>query len=293
LAQVHFALGDLDRAGALFLETVQALADENAVRRAGLPAFVTAWPRAWLGLVFAHLGRFADAERHAEDAVRIAEATDHPHTLVETCGALGGVSLERGDVPAAVRVLERGLTLLRTHRIGAPNILSGLGYAYALDGRIAEGLPLLEESLSSEASVSAMGLGLAVRVSRLAETLLLAGRAGDALARARSAVDLARTYRERANEALALRALGEVAGRGDPLDAKTAEEAYGASLALAESLGMRPLVAHVHLGLGRLLARTARRARAADRFTTAAAAYRELGMTAWSEQAQRAMTAPV
>ncbi len=201
LAQAHFAVGDLAQAGALFLETAHALPDESAAHRAGLPGFFAAWPRAWLGLVFSHLGRFTDAIAHVEEASRIAEAADHPHTVIESHGALGGVSLERGDVPTALRVFERGLALLRARRIGDANILSGLGYAYTLSGRLSEGLPLLEESLLGDASISAMGLGLAVRVSRLAEAYRLAGRADEALARARSAVDLSRKHKERANEA--------------------------------------------------------------------------------------------
>jgi len=74
---------------------------------------------------------------------------------------------------------------------------------------------------------------------------------------------------------------------GDPLDAKTAGEHYAASLALAQELGMRPLVAHCHLGLGKLHARTGQRQGAQEHLRTAAAMYREMGMRFWLERAER------
>src|SRR5438477_3823707 len=126
LAQTHFVLGDLVQAGALFLPTARALTDEGVARRAALPRFFAAWPRAWGGLVFAHLGRFTQAIEHANQAVTIAESADHAHTVIESYGALGGVSLEQGDLASALRAFENGMTLIRRRNVADPNILSGL-----------------------------------------------------------------------------------------------------------------------------------------------------------------------
>ena len=101
-----------------------------------LPSFFEAWPHAWLGLLFSHLGRFGEALEHAEQAMQIAERTNHPHTVIESHGALGGVSLERGDLDTAQRVFERGVALLRAGSVRDANLLSGLGYAYVLSGRL-------------------------------------------------------------------------------------------------------------------------------------------------------------
>ena len=49
---------------------------------------------------------------------------------------------------------------------------------------------------------------------------------------------------------------------------------------------MRPLVAHCHLGLGKLYRRTGDRAKAQEHLTTAATMYREMGMTFWLEKAE-------
>src|SRR6266851_3998014 len=224
LAQVYFALGDLVRSSSIFLETVQALADESIARRAPLPDFFAAWPRAWLGLALSQLGRFTEALPHAEEALRIAVQAKHPHTVIESHGALGAVSLEQGDLQAALRVLEPSLALLRASGFGAPNILSALGHTYALSGRLPEALPLLEEAVRSDGSINAMGLGHAVRLSRLAEAYLRAGRTDEAVERARSAVDIARNHKERANEAVGLRLLAEIAAWSEPLDARSAQE---------------------------------------------------------------------
>ena len=52
---------------------------------------------------------------------------------------------------------------------------------------------------------------------------------------------------------------------------------------------MRPLVAHCHLGLGKLARRTGQREQARDHLTTATTMYREMGMTYWLEQAEAEM----
>ena len=48
---------------------------------------------------------------------------------------------------------------------------------------------------------------------------------------------------------------------------------------------MRPLVAHCHLGLGKLYRRTDKREQAREHLTTATTMYREMDMRFWLEQA--------
>ncbi len=55
-------------------------------------------------------------------------------------------------------------------------------------------------------------------------------------------------------------------------------------MTLASELNMRPLVAHCHLGLGRLYRRTGKREQAQEHLTTATAMYGEMGMTYWLEK---------
>jgi tetratricopeptide (TPR) repeat protein len=115
----------------------------------------------------------------------------------------------------------------------------------------------------------------------LAEGHLLAGRTDEAGALARQAVELARAQKERGHEAWALRLLGEIASRREPLDAAATEGHYRQALGLATELGMRPLVAHCHLGLGQLCSRAGRPDPAQENLTIATRMYREMGMAFW------------
>jgi hypothetical protein len=59
---------------------------------------------------------------------------------------------------------------------------------------------------------------------------------------------------------------------------------------LTYELGLRPLVAHCHLGLGKLFGRTGKREQAREHLTTASTMYREMGMTYWLEKAEAEIT---
>jgi tetratricopeptide (TPR) repeat protein len=165
---------------------------------------------------------------------------------------------------------------------------STLGCAYSCAGRVAEALPLLEQAAQRGAAMGTMG-GHALRVGYVSEVYLLAGRMEDAVKLAGRALDLARAHKERGHEAWALRFLGEVAAHQDTPKIAPAEHHYQQALALADELGMRPLVAHCHLGLGTLHARTGQREQARAALSAAIALYRAMAMTFWLPQAEVAL----
>ena len=68
-----------------------------------------------------------------------------------------------------------------------------------------------------------------------------------------------------------------------------AEAHYQHALALAEELGMRPLQAHCHHGLGTLYRQTGRAALARAALSTAIALYRAMDMTFWLPAAEAAL----
>ena len=144
----------------------------------------------------------------------------------------------------------------------------------------------LEEALADPAATGTTNHPLLL--AYLGEAHLLAGRPDDALAVARRALDLAHRQKERGNEAWVLRLLGEIAAQADPPDLESAEAHYRQALARADELGMRPLVAHCHLGLGKLYRRTGDRAKAGEHLATATTMYREMDMGFWLEQAEAA-----
>jgi len=77
-----------------------------------------------------------------------------------------------------------------------------------------------------------------------------------------------------------------VAAQQDPPDVEAAGEHYRSAMALAHELGMRPLIAHCHLGLGKLSRRTGKREQAQEHLATATAMYREMGMQYWLDQTE-------
>ena len=88
---------------------------------------------------------------------------------------------------------------------------------------------------------------------------MLAGRLEEAHTLAERTLALARQHQERGHQAYALRLLGDIAARREPSEVEQAEAHYRQALALAEELGMRPLQAHCHRGLGVLYAETVQR----------------------------------
>ena len=102
-------------------------------------------------------------------------------------------------------------------------------------------------------------------------------------------LEVCRTHAQQGEQAWALRLLGEIHAHRQPPEAELAEAAYREALALAEALGMRPLQAHCHLGLGTLYARTGQQEQARTALSTAIALYRAMDMTFWLPQAQEAL----
>jgi class 3 adenylate cyclase/tetratricopeptide (TPR) repeat protein len=268
--------------GDLSLLAEQRLEEEVVPRR----QLVVGDPRGRLAWSLAELGEFTGAMARGEEAVRLAR--DDSSNLILAYRNLGIVFLRRGALPQAIPLLERAVKLCRVTQVRYlfDTTAGHLGYAYALSGRLPEGVILMEEALADPAATGTVYHPLLL--AYLGEAHLMAGRRDDACAVARRALDLAHRQTERGHEAWVLRLLGEIATQADLRDLGSAEEHYGRALARATELDMRPLVAHCHLGLGQLYRQTGDRAKAAEHLTTARAMYREMDMGFWLAQAEAA-----
>jgi hypothetical protein len=80
-----------------------------------------------------------------------------------------------------------------------------------------------------------------------------------------------------------------MASQHDHPDVTTAEAHFGAAMALASELGMRPLAAHCHRGLGTLYAKIGRLEQARAELSAAIQLYRAMAMTFWLPQAEAAL----
>ena len=124
---------------------------------------------------------------------------------------------------------------------------------------------------------------------QLAEVCLLAARTEEARGFAERALSFARARGERGWVAYALRVVGEIMAHGETRNAEAAESHYREAAALADELGMRLLVAHCHLGLGKLYRESGKRKASHESFARATTMYREMDMRFWLEQAEAEM----
>jgi tetratricopeptide (TPR) repeat protein len=286
LGKAYSAVGDFGRAAELLQRNVEA-----ADRESGAPGTeVRIQSQGELALTLSALGAFAESRRHGEEALRLATLEGRGVTPVIVHSNLGSLYLAQGDLEQAIRVYDQGLALARAsgNRNMLRPITAGLGYAYALQGRLTEGRALLEEAISEGLRMGALE-SQSLRVAQLSEVCRLAGRGAEAWQHARQALDLARQLKERGNEARALHQLGALHAYADRPDAVQAEAHYQQALALAEALGMRPLQAHCHFGVSTLYTKTGRREQAHVELASAIALYRAMDMTFWLPQAEAAL----
>jgi tetratricopeptide (TPR) repeat protein len=246
-----------------------------------------------LALILAERGEFDEGNTIGQEAIHLAEAADHPFSLALACWGLAYLYDRRGEFDAAVRLLEQGLALSREWNLTvlSPRLTGFLGSAYARSQRVVEGLPLLHQALKE---MEALGIGgyHSLLVVDLGEACFLADRLDEAHAAASRALSLARSRGERGHEAWALRLLGDIAARREPAGVDEAETYYRDACTLANELGMRPLMAHCHFGLGKLYRCMADGAKGQEHLAAAVLMYREMDMGFWLAQAEGALREP-
>ena len=246
--------------------------------------------RAWLAWCQAELGMFAEGNTLAEEGFQIAEAVAHPASLMIASWGIGLLSLRQGDLPRVLPRLERSMHICQDADLPFyfPRLAAALGTAYTLAGRIGDAVPLLTQAMEQTIAPAMAGFQVLCRLP-LGEAQMLAGHLEEAHALAEQALALARERQERGHQAYALRLLGDIAARREPPEHAPAEAHYLQALALADALGMRPLVAHCHLGLGTLYLKMDQQEQARAALSTAIALYRAMEMHFWLPQAEAAL----
>jgi len=288
--QVHYVRGEFRRAVSLFRRNVEVLVGDRERERCGLPQLPAVHSRACLGWCLAELGEFEEALTAAREAMRIAEAIDHPLNMIVACSGLGSVQLALGNGSAALPLFERGLELVRRWNVPLwfPRLATGLGAAYILVGRPAEALSVLEEG-EKKAEAMRLAVGHPQLLRCLSEAHLQKSERAMAMAMGSRALTLARSRQERGSEAWALLTLGDLASRLDPLDPIAVRRNYEEAIDLASALGMRPIVGRATLGLSYLERRLGLDSGHA-RFNSATALLRELGMARWAEGGEEGLS---
>jgi tetratricopeptide (TPR) repeat protein len=282
LGQVYLTQGDYRQAIACYSQALASLNEAQHHERFAQVMLPAVNSRSWLAWCYAELGMFVEGRAIGEEALRIAEATEHPASLMRASLGIGLLCLRQGDLSRALPRLERAVSICHEADLALyfPQIAPALGAAYILGGRDIDAVPLLTQAMQQSMTTGIVYCQTLCCLS-LGEAHLLAGRFQDAQALAERAQTLARERQERGDQAYALRLLGDIAARHEPPDIVQAEAHYQQALALAEGLGMRPLQAHCHRSLGTLYSQTGRAALARAALSCAIAMYRAMNMIFW------------
>jgi tetratricopeptide (TPR) repeat protein len=291
LGYLYLSLGELESAKRHLKRNVQVLVGPNAAELFGIAAAPGLMSRMALMNTQAELGEFADALIIEQESVRLVESINQPFATSLIYWAAGKMHAGRGDFESAIGRLEAATRLV--HEWGFVDTVwitaAALGYCYASLGRVQEALPLIDNALGF--------FGQKIDWPRwsahiVVQGLLLCGRPSDAEQLARDALQSAKQARARGEEAWLRWLLGEARCKPDGGNLREAEQLLRQALALSQELGMCPLIAHCHSGLGKLYAKTGERAQAEQHLVCAATIYRETGMQFYLEKAEAALLAP-
>jgi class 3 adenylate cyclase/tetratricopeptide (TPR) repeat protein len=286
--RARHARGDYAQAIRLLAGVVAATDDDRAnfLGMANLPS-VSA--RTWLSWSLAERGEFGPALTRSQEAVYIADAVDHLISRIYGYLALGIAHLRKGDLALAIANLERAFQFAETQnlRMSRTLVAGYLGRAFTLSNRPTDAIALLKEAVDDAFGMEFM-VDQALRLAHLGEAYLHAGYPDQAASAAHRALDSALHYREGGAQAWTEWLLGEIgsrAGRGD-----APEDHYRKAIELASGLGMAPLLAHCHFGLGREYRRS-RNPEAREHLASALKLYRTLDMRLWLEPAEALLSA--
>jgi tetratricopeptide (TPR) repeat protein len=290
LGLVHYAQGDYRRAIDCLGQTVASLDGVRRHERFGRVFLPAVRSRANLAWCHAELGMFAAGRALGEEGLQIAEAVAHPGSLMVASWGIGLLSLRQGALYRAFPLLERAVGLCHEVNLPAffPAMAAALGAAYVLAGRIADAVPLLTQAMEQTIAEELINNKVLCSLP-LGEAHLLAGHLEEAQALAELTLRLVHARQERGYQAYTLCLLGDIATHRDPPEVEEAKAKYRQALDLAETLGMRPLQAHCHRGLGILYAKIGRGEQARAELFPAIELYRAMEMTFWLPQAEAAL----
>ena len=292
LGEVYYDLGDYRQALDMLRRHVAALDSAGSQERFGElalgPGLQAVAARHWLIRALADVGVFGEGMDLAEDTIRLAEADGHPYTLAFAYRGVAYLYLGKGDLHTSIPLLDRSLELCRVWDLHQLRGMTewALSYALALSDRIPEALALLERTVGQAPLASLASLTALYVAWMPGEVYLRAGRLEEAHALAERGLAHARERQARGSQAYALHFLGEIAARREPPESEQAGNDYQQALALAEELGMRPLQAHCHRGLGTLYATSGQHEQARAELSAAIELYRGMKMQFWLPQAE-------
>jgi class 3 adenylate cyclase/tetratricopeptide (TPR) repeat protein len=218
LGEAYRAQGIYHRAIDCYKQTVASFEGTRRRERFGQVTLPAVRSRFALVGCYAELGTFAKGSALGDEGLRIAEAADHPGSLMFASLGVGWLSLHQGDLRRALPLLERAMGICQETDLPVyfPIMAAALGAAYTLGGRCADAMPLLTQALEQTMAMDMVGWQ-ALCSLLLGEAQMLAGHLEEAHALAERTLAHARAHQERSHEAYALHLFGDIAARREPL----------------------------------------------------------------------------
>jgi class 3 adenylate cyclase/tetratricopeptide (TPR) repeat protein len=290
LGAIHHTTGEYDKAVVYLRQGMELTGGERLRERFGMAGLASVLACHWLARTLAELGQLSEGLAVAQEGLDINLSTDNVASLPIAHATVGYLHLRRGAFAEALAPLTRAVEVSQAAEVlNAQSIMIGLlGLQGARSGRPAEGVALLERATSLAEQRDELYNLVPLEVW-LGEAHLISGSPEQARRHGQVSLEMARTQPQRGTEAWAWRLLGEIVAASDPVQVREAETAYREALTRASDLGMRPLVAHCHLGLGKLHRRSGDGVKGRDHLTAAIKLYGEMGMRFWLEQAEAEM----
>jgi class 3 adenylate cyclase/tetratricopeptide (TPR) repeat protein len=292
LEQAYYYRGDYEHVIEFATGNLAALPAEWVHEYFGMAVPASVFGRAWLIMSLAELGRFAEAAKYEAEAIRIAEPTKHAFTIGWAHFAASMLHVLKGDWAKARSRVGHWIAMLQSGNVSIhlPWAVASSAWAMAQTGEAEEALRRVrdvEQLLERHAARGIVGhRGWAYHAVSRASLLL--GRLDEARRLGHHAIES--SQRQPGFAAHGLLLLGDIATHAERFDAESGAARYREALALAQLHSMRPVIAHCHLGLGRLYRRTGQPELAHQNLSTAMMMYREMDMGFWLEQAEAAMT---
>jgi class 3 adenylate cyclase/tetratricopeptide (TPR) repeat protein len=293
MARARLCRGERQAAIDLYRDIIRALDERPPDELLDLPVLPAVVARSNLAASLAEGGAFVEAAAHTSEAVRRADASAQPDSVMWANWGIGLVALVQGEAGKAVSVFERLLDMCRVHDLDAyaSRIMAALGLAKARAGHVIEGLALLEQAVALDASAEPQ-ITKSFALTSFAEAIFLAGDLERALIIANQAVQRTRTREERSGEAYACWLVG-VIHNACAIDVEPAANMLQAATAIATELGFRPLLAHCQFGLGDLHDRRGFSLEASAHRERGRRLLRELGMRSWFKLAGETSSGPL
>jgi DNA-binding NtrC family response regulator/tetratricopeptide (TPR) repeat protein len=285
LEQAHFHRGEFEAVVALATANIAALPAAWAWESFGAAIPISLYDRYRLLQALASLGRFAEAARYEEEVLRLSESTQYAVTVGMVCDAAGRVHVLKGNWARARALIEQAIAAYRSadSHLTLPPAIAASAWILAEMGQQRDALIRLQEAAElSEREQNAVQLTPIFHA--LARAALRLGRLEDARRFSACALRYTSSHVGYAPHVPLL--LGDIEAGSKPFDAERAAAHYRDGLAASESLGMRPLTAHCHLGLAKLYRRIDERDEALTHLAVATELYRVMDMTYWLARAQ-------